>query len=384
MMQTNLALHPRQDPGRYCMLPAAWPVQDRDAYEAALRPGDPLEPGGLAAKWSRYSRRKNAKGYGRWLTWLSVRGLLDPSLGPADRVARERVVAYVNDLRQMNAPYTVLARVEELAHMLRVMVPGLDIDWLHRLAGRVRATAVSARDKRRRVRPSEQLVDFGLELMVKAEGASSGTPLARAVTYRDGLMIALLAARPFRRRNFAALEIGRHLVRVGDTYWLRFAAAETKTRQPIDVPFPADLLPYLQRYLSYYQPLLAQRTGRWNRGHPATAALWISTHGSAMTEIAIYFRITKLTRQRFGQVINPHLFRDSAATSIAIEDPEHVRCTMAVLGHSTLATSEKHYNQAGSLEASRRLQRHVLELRQRFRGTTRNSRTVAQPGHNAK
>ena len=30
---------------------------------------------------------------------------------------------------------------------------------------------------------------------------------------------------------------------------------------------------------------------------------------------------------RFGHALNPHLFRDCAATSIAIEDPDHVRIT---------------------------------------------------------
>jgi integrase len=365
------------------MLPSEWPVKDRVAYLAALRPGDPLEPGGLAAEWSPYTQRKNAKGYGRWLTWLGVRGLLDPSLEPTDRITRERVVAYVNDLRQLNAPFTVLTRVEELAKMLRVMEPGLNIDWLCRLAGRVRATAVSVRNKRRRVRPSEQLVDFGLDLMAKAEGAGGGTPLARALAFRDGLIIALWAARPFRRKNFAALEIGRHLVRVGDQYWLRVEAGETKTGQPIDVPFPVDLVPHLERYLSHYRPMLAQRAGRWNRNRVATTALWISKDGSAMTEIAIYFRVTKLTQKRFGHVVNPHLFRDCAATAIAIEDPEHVRCTMAILGHARLATSEKYYNQAGSLEASRRLQHHVLELRRRFRDTAAKCRTTRVPNRNS-
>jgi integrase len=195
-------------------------------------------------------------------------------------------------------------------------------------------------------------------------------------------MIALLAARPFRRKNFTTLLIGRHLVQVDDTYWFHFTFLETKTRRPIDVPFPDGLLPHLQRYLSHYRPLLAQRTGRWNRSRTATAALWISQDGSAMTEIAIYFRIMKLTKKRFGQVVNPHLFRDSAATSIAIEDPEHVRCTMVVLGHGTLATSEKHYNQAGSLEATRRLQRHVLDMRRRFKDTVAKRRQTRRPKRN--
>ena len=52
--------------------------------------------------------------------------------------------------------------------------------------------------------------------------------------------------------------------------------------------------------------------------------------------------------------MTPHLFRDAAATSIAIHDSEHVTNIMPVLGHATLTTSERHYNQAQGLEAGRR------------------------------
>jgi len=355
-------LHPRQDPSRRCLSPEQWPELDRQAHAAALAPGDLLEPGGLAAAWSPHTRHKNAQGYGRWLTWLGGQGLLDPHTAPESRVTRERVVAYVHDLQAINASYTVLARVEELAHMLRVMVPGYDVAWLYRLAGRIRATVVSSRDKRHRVKPSEQLADLGLDLMARAEGDTAGTPRDRAIAYRDGLMIVLLAARPIRRRNFAALEIGRHLVPVGGGWWLRIPAVETKTGEPIDVPLPDGLQPHLQRYLDHHRPLLAQYNGRW-RGQGAGNALWVSAHGSAMTEIAIHFRFRNLTHAKFGHVVNQHLFRDSAATSIAIEDPEHVRGTMAVLGHGRLATSETYYNHSGSLQAFRRLQRHVLKRR---------------------
>src|SRR5262249_17479870 len=92
-------------------------------------------------------------------------------------------------------------------------------------------------------------------------------------------------------------------------------------------------------------------------------ALWLSEHGSAMTEIAIYFRIREVTRAHFGHAIHPHLFRDSAATSIAIDDPEHVWMIKNVLGHSSLATSERHYIQAQMLQASRRYQQTVLARR---------------------
>jgi len=37
---------------------------------------------------------------------------------------------------------------------------------------------------------------------------------------------------------------------------------------------------------------------------------------------------------------------------MALEDPHHVRIASRLLAHRTLSTTEKHYNQAGSVEAS--------------------------------
>ena len=70
----------------------------------------------------------------------------------------------------------------------------------------------------------------------------------------------------------------------------------------------------------------------------------------------------KATMAAFGRYLSPHLFRDCAATTIAIDDPRHARSIMDILGHSTLATSEKHYNQARSLDASRQYQKIIAGL----------------------
>jgi integrase/recombinase XerD len=59
---------------------------------------------------------------------------------------------------------------------------------------------------------------------------------------------------------------------------------------------------------------------------------------------------------RMARSLPPHWFLDAAATTIAIEDPIHVRDARHVLGHTSLATTERHYNQARGLEASRRHQ----------------------------
>ena len=76
-----------------------------------------------------------------------------------------------------------------------------------------------------------------------------GTPISMddAVRYRDGLMIALLAFIPIRRKNLAALEIGRHLVREGDGWFVIIPGEEAKTGTAIEFPVPE----LLESYLAY-------------------------------------------------------------------------------------------------------------------------------------
>jgi len=86
--------------------------------------------------------------------------------------------------------------------------------------------------------------------------------LEREVAYRDGLLLALLAACPLRRRSLALLEVGRHLVRGTDGYRLRLGPAETKNGTAYGAPLPASLAPWLDRYLGEVRPrLLGGRAG---------------------------------------------------------------------------------------------------------------------------
>ena len=203
-----------------------------------------------------------------------------------------------------------------------------------------------------------------MELMARADSVADLTPLQRAVLFRDGLMIALLAYRPVRISNFAGIAIGRQLVRQGSGYWLRFEAAETKTRRPLQAAIPAAVLPGLARYLDHHRVVLL--TGA-NRRLPANIdALWVSETATPMKAISIHKRFRRHTKAAFGVAVSPHLFRDSAATAIATEGPQHVRAIMPILGHARLSTSETHYNQANSLDASRRHIRVVADLKRRL------------------
>jgi integrase len=357
-----------RSPERACLKRESWPEADRRRWEEALQAGDPLEPGGIRCRYAAISNRKVERGYGRWLTWLGLQGSLDPGEAPADRITRERVAAYIKDLARLgNGTQTQLTRLQELYEAALVMDPGRDWQWIRRIASRVRARHIPVRDKRTRVVGNDQLYELGLKLIAMADTAS--TERLRAIAFRDGLLIALLALRPMRLRNIAAIALDQHLRRQGSAWIVAFSEDETKTGAALEFPWPRSLIRALEHWIQHWRPYLLRLKSRWTR--PADNAFWISSHGSPMCQQAIYDRIVERTRAAFGRPINPHLFRDCAATTLAIVDPVHVRLAAPLLGHRTFATTERYYLQANMLEASRQHQQEILRRRKSARHSSR-------------
>lgn len=350
-------------PERACLKASEWPAPDRTLWNAALQIGDLLEPGGMRSHYAAISNRKVERGYGRWLTYLASIAQLNPDQAPGNRITRERVAAYVGALEALgNGTQTILARLQELYEAARAMAPDLDWSWIRRVASKIRARNIPVRDKRAKMIGDEKLVELGLTLMQVAEEES--TDRLCAIAFRDGLLIALLAMRPaMRRRNIAAMVIGQHLRQIGITWVVAFGENETKTGVALEFPWPEFLLPALERWLKHWRPVLLGLTGRWAR--PAGNALWISANGSPLTQQSIYDRIIRRTRFALGKGINPHLFRDCAATTLAYADPGHVGIAASLLGHRRFATTERYYLRAQMSEASRRLQQDLLSIRHR-------------------
>jgi integrase len=300
-----------------------------------------------------------AKGYGRWMAWLDGRGLLDHRVAPGDRITPDRVRAYVADLETENASGTVIGRLIELKIMATIMAPARDWSWIYRMASWIRARHKPARPKRHRLVDTARLLDLGIDLMAEAENET--TRLRRFKTYRDGLIIALLASRPLRLQNLTGLVLERTLVQRGDGWWIQIPAAETKTKDPIELPWPDMLVPHLETYLADHRAGIVALRGSCSGA--LGDALWLSMHGLPMNDNAIYIRVVARTREGLGQAVNPHLFRDCAATSIAIDDPAHVGIASRLLGHRSGSTTERFYNQARSVEASRLMQKFLLARR---------------------
>ena len=68
-----------------------------------------------------------------------------------------------------------------------------------------------------------------------------------------------------------------------------------------------------------------------------------TTPWEQVREESLTAMVKQRTQERFGHALNPHLFRDCAATDIAAHDPEHARIAAPVLGHADFRTTEAHY-----------------------------------------
>lgn len=331
-----------------------WPELDRRRWQAAIS-GDPLQPGGGGggSKWRPATRHFNERGYGGWLSWLQASGELDAGVSPASRATVQRVRTYLEALVSAGlAGYSRAGRLQAFSDALRVMEPECSVPFIGRAAGRISASAERARDLRPRLRPPEDVLQLGFELMGREEAGEDLTDVKRAIDFRDGLLIALWACRPLRIANLGGIEIGRSLVRDSKGYRLQFDASEMKAGRPFSCGWPRPLCHHLARYLEHHRPLLLSRS-RSGSDHPG---LWASQHGRAMTCASVGQIIRIRTKAAFGAAVNPHLMRYMVATRVAEHQPEQIADVAAILGHASLDTSERHYIMAGSFSAAVRFQ----------------------------
>ncbi len=341
---------------RVCLPLAAWPEPDRKAWIAAITTGSVLRPGGPAERWRPATRRHVMDSYGYFLFWLRSLDILCEKAVPADRLTPDHLAGYIEHLKNADlAPATVENRLVGLDRAFFAMAPEADRMLLRRAINRLHDPHAGIARKRTRIRDSGELFALGFELMRQAEDPDKSflRPILRPILYRDGLIISFLAARPLRRRNFAGLLLGKHLHKIAGEWWIIIPAEETKTKRRIEVPFPEALIDPLQRYLDVHRPALIQTTDRNIIWAAHSSPLWISTRtGGGLSPHTMNLRVCEHTQRAFGRPVNMHLFRDCAATSIAIRDAKHVRIAATILGHRSFSTTERHYNLARSLEAA--------------------------------
>jgi len=349
-------MRPQTDPARRCLPVADWPDADRAAWQAALSTDDLLSfERSSAASWRPATCHKNRRGHGRWLTFLRNSGA-DLSVHLADRVTRDRVAAYLEELRrQQVAPYTLRNRILELHAVMIALAPDRNWSWLRACVVHLDRRAIDAADRRLPPLLVSDLLDRGMkELRRRAQTPSS---CREAIAYRDWLMLTVLAVLPLRLRNFAALSLARHMERRAGVWCIDIDGSETKTGRPYAARIPANVGKCLDYYLSQIRPRLDQGAGANN--------LWLSRSGLPLAEHTIFITIFELTRRAFGTALNPHFFRHIFATSVSIADPEAIEGARAALGHATRRTTQHHYNRAFAFTAARTHAKIMQRLREK-------------------
>jgi integrase len=187
---------------------------------------------------------------------------------------------------------------------------------------------------------------------ISCQRINLGTAFSRALLYRDGLIIALLAADPLRLANSTGLEIGRTLIKDGTTWSLNIPAEETKAGRLHLAILPDWSAPCIDHYVEHYRPLF--------RNADASSRLWLSRNGRSLDDDSLYHLVCKRTYEAFGKKINPHLFRACLATSTAIHHGAQMGLAMTVLDHKSKEVMERHYIHAQMIDAVRAYQKILL------------------------
>ena len=248
----------------------------------AAQPGRHLKPVTLG---------KCAEGYGRWLGFLAYRGLLDPTEAPEQRVTEARIMEYLDLLLDNgNAGHTIYGRLCELKDALRILAPAADLSWLLRPGGIDIRGRLDMTPRHLAVHHPQTLYRWGLELMEQAVKLSG--PRRRQVMLRDGLMIALFAARAMRLRSQHALGLETQVRRSEGRWWIALGPDDVKTGRPIEYPAPDALQRWIERYVTVERvELLAGK---------ASDAFWINWGGQPLGERGIEKRIRWHSTKKFG------------------------------------------------------------------------------------
>jgi site-specific recombinase XerD len=333
-----------------------------------LRTGDILDQPNHAARLRPATLRSAAAGYRRWLAFLRGNDLLDPDLPPAARVTRDHVRAYFTCLRESHCNASVIARLTELRRALQIMQPEHDFRWLTSPGGRSLSSVLPVSHKPVRIIDSKVLYDWGLAMA--GDALRHPNPEQRRIGCRDGVLIALFAARAPQVRSMGSLRLGRTLIRTGDTYRVVFEHEDIKTGRRLEYHTPARLSAALARYIAVER---AELLGE--QGHDG---VWLTEYGAPMSIHDISNMIRRQSGRAFGSGFGPHRFRHALGTTAPLADPAHPGVAAAILGVSGHMV-EQHYNRASQADVAHRFHDSLGKTRASVRLTARRAFDAAGP-----
>ena len=204
----------------------------------------------------------------------------------------KNVEAYMAEFEGKINSVTAWNCIYKLRRAAQLLSPATDFTWLIEIEKDLELLQ-EPRSKLNRFVYTEQIVKAGLTLILEAKDFTK-TPVKRARAIRNGLMLALLAANPMRRKNFASLEIGKTFRKIEGQWWICISARATKTKQrPEERPVAVWLTPYIELYLEEARPILLSLSQK------ETNRLWVSS-GGPMSARDVGKLITQVTQETWA------------------------------------------------------------------------------------
>ncbi|WP_420549599.1 hypothetical protein [Curvivirga sp.] len=222
------------------------------------------------------------------------------------------------------------------------------IEYLQACSRMLKRQAIPEKGKAARIVSPHDLYFLGKSLCEAAK-KNPVKSTEMAVQYRNGLMIQFLSHRPVRLSNLMDLGIkqGKDQLCFGGTIDLEnwetiWPAAQMKNRHILKIPLPEIIREDMDTYLKSYRPIL--------KGSNPTTQLWLSREGGRPLSAGQFeSKVKKLTKQRLGVDVSPHLFRDSNAQLLVKEDL--LWAIPNILGHLSEKSSETYKGQAEAYHA---------------------------------
>jgi integrase len=339
-----------------------WPETDKSAWEEMFQAGDDWGEGmGAAASWSAGTASLREQGYGQWLSHLArtCRHLL--TLPPQDRVTRVTIHAFFEECSDRGMKDRSIATLlSAIAEVMIAMAPERDWSWIRRASNSFLRTSRHQELKQLPQVTAGQVFTTALKRLHDVrrlqESAESPAQVAVAVEFRQALMVAVLMSCPVRSRAFLAMTVDVHVAQDDDDFYLNFRSEDMKDKQSRRLLLHGALKEFLAEYIQIHRRVLL--------GNVASNRLWITARHRPYEADSFSKFLAIYTGRMFGEQFRAHKFRHIAASSIAEEMPEHYGIIKDVLGHSTLATSEKHYNRSEGNRAKRELKVQLARFKQ--------------------
>lgn len=177
-------------------------------------------------------------------------------------------------------------------------------------------------------------------------------PYRRRVLGQVAVALELLLLAPIRAKNLAALEIDRHLVKVGKKLHLTIPAAEVKNSVDLDFEMPDESADLIRWYLK-----------KVRTAEPGNIALFPSARGPHKDQNTLAIQIGQTVRRYTGFTVNPHLFRHIGALIYLDLNPGGYEVMRRVLGHKKMDTTSNFYAGLETLRAARHFDEEILRLR---------------------